>query len=145
MKRAHETGQIIARPHGLTVVSVDELTEVDVGDWEGRTWEDIAQTEHDAHHRFVTDPGNYGYRGGENLSQVRERVVPAMGRLMTSNVGRQIVVVGHNVVNRVYLAELLGVPLAKARGIDQDNCGVNVIRYRDGRAKASWLNRLRPR
>ena len=39
--RAVETAQMIAAPHGLTPVPVDPLHEVDVGNWEGRSWVDI--------------------------------------------------------------------------------------------------------
>ncbi len=43
-------------------------------------------------------------------------------------------------MNRVLLASLLEMPLAKARGIDQDNCGVNVLRYRTGHAQVLTMN-----
>ena len=74
----------------------------------------------------MRDPANHGYAGGENFQQVQRRVLPAVMELMAAPSGSLILIVGHNVVNRVLLATLLDVPLAKARGIDQDNCGVNV-------------------
>ena len=88
----------------------------------------------------VTDPATNGYAGGENLEQVRQRALPALEELMQRHLGQLILVVCHNVVNRVVLATLLDVPLANARGIDQDNCGVNVIRLRDGQLKVMTTN-----
>ena len=140
LRRARETAERIAAPHGLDVTPVEELTEVDVGDWEEMSWERIEQDYPDEHHRFMTDPATHGYLGGEDLSQVLDRVAPAMERLLAGSLGREIVVVGHNVVNRVYLASLLALPIAKARGIYQDNCGVNVIRHRRGRTKTLTTN-----
>jgi broad specificity phosphatase PhoE len=140
LARAWETAQIIAQPHGLAVQRVDQLQEVDVGRWEGRSWQEIARLEPDAHRRFVTDPEKHGYAGGENLAQVRERVIPCMERVMHANLGKAILVVAHNVVNRTLLATMLQLPVARARGIAQDNCGVNVIRFRDGNMKLLTAN-----
>jgi broad specificity phosphatase PhoE len=49
-------------------------------------------------------------------------------------------VVGHNVVNRVFLAHLLGTPLSKARRVSHDNCGVSIVRYRDSGMRVITLN-----
>ena len=139
LQRAVETATLIAEPHQLTPSPVPPLHEVNVGRWEGKSWVDIEQEEPEAYHNFVTDPATHGYAGGENLTEVQQRVVPAFEELCQNHLGKILLVVGHNVVNRVLLATLLHVPLAKARGIDQDNCGVNIIRYREGQIKASAL------
>ena len=54
---------------------------------------------------------------------------------MNSHSGQCILIVGHNVVNRTLLAGMLQLPIARARGISQDNCGVNVLRFREGQLK----------
>jgi broad specificity phosphatase PhoE len=138
--RAVQTASIIATPHGLEPIHVAPLHEVDVGRWEGRSWVDIEREEPEAYQRFVTDPSQHGYAGGENLGQVRDRVMPAIEQLLATHLGQIILVVGHNVVNRVLLATLLQIPLARARGVDQDNCGVNVIRYRHAQMKVLTVN-----
>jgi broad specificity phosphatase PhoE len=88
----------------------------------------------------MTDPAVHGYGGGENLGQVLARVEPVIERLTKANLGRGVVIVAHNVVNRVYLAARLGIPLARAREIVQDNGGVNVIRYHQGVAQVLAVN-----
>jgi broad specificity phosphatase PhoE len=138
--RARQTAEIIAAPHGLTVGIVDELIEIDVGQWEGRSWEEIAQTDAAAYRLFTADAAIHPYLGGENMTMVLDRVLPAMERLMAENLGRLIVVVAHNVVNRVWLAHLLGLPLARYRSVVQDNCAISLIEYRQGRAKPLWIN-----
>ena len=138
--RARQTAEAIAEPHGLGVRPVDELIEVDVGQWEGRAWDEIERTDPEAYRAFMTDPAAHGYLGGESLQSVDARVVPAFKRLMADNLGRVVVIVAHNVVNRAYLADLMGIPLARYRTIPQDNCGVNLLRYRNGRTKAVSVN-----
>jgi broad specificity phosphatase PhoE len=100
--RARETAEIVAGPHALRVTTSDELVEVDVGRWEMRSWVDIAREEPEAYQRFQEDPGLHGYAGGENMREVQIRTTPALTALMSAHAGEQIVVVGHNVVNRAY-------------------------------------------
>lgn len=140
LSRAVETAEAIAAPHGLTVSRVAEFIECDVGAWEGLSWAEVAAASPDEHRRFLADPAAHSYAGGESLRQVFERAAPALDRLLRGGTGRTIVVVAHNVVNRVVLAPLLGVPLSLARGIPQANCGINVLRHGGGRTKLLTLN-----
>lgn len=138
--RSRQTAEHIASLHSLPIEEIAELNECDVGLWEGRSWVEIEQSEPDAYRRFVADPATHGYGGGENLGQVLARVQPAIERLLRSNLGQGIVIVAHNVVNRVYLTDRLGIPLSRAREITQDNGGVNVIRYRHGTSQVLTVN-----
>jgi broad specificity phosphatase PhoE len=138
--RARQTAEAIAAPHALSVELVQDLIEVDVGQWEGRSWDEIEKTDPEAYRLFTTDAGVHPYLGGENLGTVQARVIPALRQLMAHNLGRLVLAVGHNCVNRVYLAHLLGMPLAHYRSVPQDNCGLNLVRYRHGRVKLVTLN-----
>jgi len=140
LSRAMETAVCIAKPHALAVREVAELREVDVGRWENRSWVEIETTEPEAHRRFMEDASTYGYPEGENMTEVLARVGPAMESLLRAHGGQQIAIVGHNVVNRVFLAHVLGVPLSQARRITHDNCGVSVVRYREGGLRLLTLN-----
>jgi broad specificity phosphatase PhoE len=138
--RARQTAEAIAAHHRLAVQRVDALIECDVGQWEGRSWPDIEQSEPEAYRQFTTNPYEYGYRGGENLGQLEERVAPVFARLLADHPGQRIVVVAHNVVNRVYLGGLLQVAASKRRGVPQENCGINLIRGEAGQASLLTLN-----
>lgn len=138
--RARQTAESIARGRHLKVQPVGDLIEVDIGRWEGLSWEEVERTDPEAYRRFMADASTNPYLGGEDLSTVQARVIPAVERLMAQNAGRLIVAVAHNVVNRAYLAHLLRMPLAHYRSIPQDNCGVNLLRSQNGRIKVVTLN-----
>jgi len=140
LRRARETAQLIAAPHGVSIESRPELVEVDVGVWENRSWTEISQTEPEAFQRFLNDAGNHGYAGGENLTQVLQRAQPFFDQILPANLGRCIAVVGHNVVNRVWLSHVLGLPLSRSRFMLQDNCCLNLIRFRHNEAVVATLN-----
>ena len=131
MKRARETARLIARPHQRDVGVLETITECDVGHWEGRDWDSIMRDDPDAYQRFMEDPSRNGYPEGESYGDVLERVGPVLDDVLRQYRGQSVVVVAHNIVNRVYVARLMGWPLAQAREIRQDNTGINVIRGRD--------------
>ena len=140
--RARQTAEAIALPHRLPIEVVDDLTEVDVGVWDGLGWDEVQRNDPEAYRLFMADASVHPYLGGENLTTVQNRVVPALEKLMADNVGRTIVAVAHNIVNRTYLAHLLQLPLVDFRTIPQDNCGINMLRWRDGRVKLVSVNTL---
>ena len=62
--RAVQTATIVAKPHGVTPVSLPDLTECDVGRWEGLDWQTIRYLDAEGYQRFHNDPAAFGYRGG---------------------------------------------------------------------------------
>jgi broad specificity phosphatase PhoE len=131
MKRARETADVIAQPHQIKASVLDNISECDVGRWEGRDWDSIMQDDAEAYSRFIDDPGIHGYPDGESYQDVLDRVGTPIDDLLATHRGQTVALVAHNIVNRVYLARLMGWPISRAREIRQDNTGINVIRGRD--------------
>ncbi|MBI3465829.1 MAG: histidine phosphatase family protein [Planctomycetes bacterium] len=140
LRRATQTAEMIAASHGLAIETVPALAECDVGRWEGLDWETIARQEPEAYRQFHADPAEYDYGGGENLADVHRRAAPALDALLAQSAGQVVMAVSHQVVNRTYLASLLGLPLRQARSIRQDNGGVNLLRRRAGKVELITLN-----
>lgn len=139
--RAMQTARAVGLPHGLAPVPVPQLIEGDVGRWEGLTWDEAAARDPDIHARFMADPGMVPYPDGESFYEVGLRATAAIAELIASHRGGRIAVVGHNILNRAYLAPLLGLPIEKARGIRQANAGINVIEVEpEGRSVLITLN-----
>jgi phosphoserine phosphatase len=138
--RAAQTARIVAAPHGLEPTPLKALTECDVGRWEGLDWHQVRYFDAEAYRRFMADPAANGYPDGENFRQVHQRASAAFEELIRRHPGRTVLVVSHHVVNRTYLAGLLGLPLDQARVVSLDNCGISVV-TRDGDATSvSTLN-----
>jgi broad specificity phosphatase PhoE len=77
---------------------------------------------------------------GEPLTQVHRRASVALDNLLVAHAGRSILVVGHYLVNRVYLAGLMGLAPQQAELVPLDNCGISVV-VRDGdRTAVRMLN-----
>jgi len=142
MLRARQTAEAIARELSLTADVEAELHECDVGVWEGLDWQTIRERYPDEHRRFVENPAENPYHGGESYGDVLRRVKGPVERLLQAHAGESIAVVAHNVVNRVYLAHLAGIDLRLAPRIAQANGCVNLIRHRAGQTELITLNAL---
>jgi phosphoserine phosphatase len=118
-------------PHGLTPQSLEALTECDVGRWEGLDWQTIRALDSEGYQRLHANPAEFGYPGGESFGDVHNRVKRALDELLNSHAGESILAVGHYIVNRTYLAGLLGLMPDQANQVTLDNCGISVV-VRDG-------------
>jgi broad specificity phosphatase PhoE len=94
-------------------------------------WQTIRALDAEGFQRFHANPAEFGYPGGESLHDVHKRVTPAINELLEIHAGESILVVAHHVVNRAYLAGLLGLALDQANQVTLDNCGISVV-VRDG-------------
>ena len=140
LRRTVQTAEIVAEPHGRPVQRVEGLIECDVGRWEGLSWDAISQQDREHWEAFEADPGMVSYAGGESYYGVQCRVVPAIEQLLHDQAAGDLAIVTHNIVARVYVAHLLGLPIAKARDVRNDNCGISLIAMDDGKAKLLTLN-----
>jgi broad specificity phosphatase PhoE len=131
MLRAVQTASIVAAPHGLAPQPLADLIECDVGRWEGLDWASIRYLDAENYHRFMANPAENGYPGGESFAQVHCRVAPVMEKLLLEHTGESVLIVAHHIVNRTYLAGLLGLTPDQARQVTLDNCGISVV-VRDG-------------
>lgn len=142
MIRARETAEAIAQPHQIQTQALSSLVECSVGSWEGMDWESIKQRDPEASRLFLEDPSIHPYLGGESYTDVLQRVRPVFQDLLESHRGESIVVVAHNVVNRVYLADLLGIELRRAKDLRQQNACVNLIAFEPTRTSVVTMNSI---
>ncbi len=138
--RAVQTAAIVAGPHGLTPQPLEALVECDLGQWEGLDWPTIRRHDPESYQRFHASPARFGYPGGETFARVHERAAGAIEELLRQHAGEALLVVAHHVVNRTYLAGLLGLPLDQARQVTLDSCGISVVVRQGEQTAVTTLN-----
>lgn len=136
--RARHTAEIIA-PY-LSPMALDTLRECNVGHWEGLDWETIRTAHADHYAKYMDDPATHGYPGGETFADVLARTSPAFHELFQKHRGQAFLVVSHHVVNRTYLAAILGLPKEAGRAVSLDNCGVSVVVQTADRTRVKMWN-----
>lgn len=66
LRRAMDTAEPISEKTGLKLCLQDELREIDFGNWEGKSPEEVDREFHDEYLRWLTDPGWNAPTGGQN-------------------------------------------------------------------------------
>lgn len=141
LERSCYCAELIASAHGLKVIKQASLRELDIGDWEGRTWADLQERSPDDWRARLQDLVNFQVPGGESLQDTASRVRPVIGKILVDHPGRDIAVVAHGGVNRIVLLDAIGAPLAQAFSIEQDYGCLNIIDYFvDGGSVVKLLN-----
>jgi broad specificity phosphatase PhoE len=113
LRRAFETAEIVAAPHGLEPRAVEALREVDVGSWQALTRAEV-EGRFPAQYARWLDFGQ-GWDDGETYEEMARRVVQALLELAASHERERILAVTHGGPIRAALAFADGVPYAEAR------------------------------
>ncbi|HZP73212.1 MAG TPA: histidine phosphatase family protein [Gaiellaceae bacterium] len=113
LSRARETAEIIAARLGLSVTTDARLREVDVGDWSGRLWSEIEQSDPLALERW--HGGLKAWNGGESYEEMGARVVAAVVELAARHQGETVLVVSHGGSMRACRASAAGLAYHESR------------------------------
>ena len=125
----------------LHVESTRGLRELNLGVWDGLTYDHISRHFPQELEQRQQDLTGFKVRGGESLSELAERVIPVFEKIIEKHVNKRICVVGHGGVNRVLLSRVLGAPLDYIFRIAQDHACLNIIDvYPDGTPVIKTVN-----
>lgn len=139
--RCRSGAQLLAASHDLEVQVDAQLRELNIGDWEGKTWSELQAQYPQEWQARLDDIVNYQVPQGESLSDLAARVRPVIARIVAAHCGEEVVVVAHGGVNRVILLEAIGAPLDRLFAIEQSYGCLNIIDYyADGNAVVQLLN-----
>ncbi len=141
LKRSLKGAAIIGAPLGLEPSPVEELRELALGRWEGLTREEAVKKFPEEASFTFADLATSKVQGGENLIDLRERVLPALNEIISANSGNPVCIVAHGGVNRVVLSDAMGLDLENFFRFEQDYGCLNIIDYHpDGIKVVKLLN-----
>ena len=123
--RAVQTAEPLARRYGVRVETDDRLRELDFGDFEGRTYEEIEREQPEVFREWMTSPTTVRFPNGESYADLRERATVALDELRLRHTAA--VVVTHGGVIRAGLAGWLELPDHAIFRLDQRYCGVTIV------------------
>ncbi len=109
-RRAVDTARAIATAHNLDVTILDGLRELDFGELEGRSYDEIATSQPELFEQWMRAPTTVRFPGGEAYDDLRARTLEAVSGLRQMYGGDLVVAVTHGGVIRAVLAEVLGMP-----------------------------------
>jgi alpha-ribazole phosphatase len=126
LRRSRDTAAIIAGGCGMEPVVREEFNEIDMGEWEGRSFEEVKEKYPDEFEARGADLLNYRVAGGESFLDVQERSMKALEEILGRTAG-DVVIVTHSGVKRSMLACLEGMSMQESFRRPQDYCSVDVV------------------
>jgi len=139
LKRAIQTARTVALGHQVQVVPCEELREMDFGDLEGLTFDEMKRQVPEFNWWTARDP-DMAFPGGESVRQLAARVHRFAVRLEGYTDTDTVVVVAHGGALRALVCQLLGLNLKHWWQMALDSCSVTVIDSHAGWALLSVLN-----
>jgi broad specificity phosphatase PhoE len=133
LRRARETAEAVALPHGLDVIELPELREVDVGSWEGLTRDEAESRFPDGFRRWLA--GGTGWEDGETYAEMSRRVLAVVERIASDHEGGRILIVSHGGPIRAIHGAALGMDVEAYRRIRpvEPNARLSAVWVEDGR------------
>ncbi len=140
MQRCIETARPIAEACSCPQQVLDSFNDIDYGAWLGKTHQEVRESSPDAYRQWRTSPELAQIPGGESLKEVAARIADGLGLVLERYSSDTVVLVGHDVTNRVLLLQALGLPLAAFWRLAQDPCGISEILWINNTAKLIRMN-----
>jgi broad specificity phosphatase PhoE len=129
LSRAKETARICAAATGARLVTDERLRELDFGDAEGLTRQEMDVRFPDAARDFLRDPVRHHLPGGEDPVRAAHRFTSCLRDIAERHPTGRVLVVAHSTVIRLTLCSLIGVELSRYRRLFPalGNCALTEI------------------
>lgn len=141
LQRCVVTGGRVAEACSIPASVHEGMGDIDYGDWQMRTHEEIEREAPEAYRLWRRAPHLVRFPGGESLQDVVARTANALRLVLDRHAGETVVLVGHDSVNRALLLQLLDQPLSAYWKLAQDPCALNEVEVlADGDVKVGFIN-----
>lgn len=140
LERAMESAEPTARAKGLEILIAPEMLELDFGEWNGATFEQLRAdprwAEWNKFRSVVRMPG------GEAMSEVENRVITFIERTHAQNPTGVFAVFSHGDAIRAGLCYFLGMPLDLLPRVEVEPASVSMVQLGPDGPRVLGVNRL---
>lgn len=140
LSRALDTAQAIAGRHQVQVRVDDDLREIDAGDLDGLSLDELGVKYSDFWQEWRRGTGTFRMPGGESLGELQDRAWRAIERIRQGTTQGTVVVVAHTFVVLSVICRALGLDLANIRRLRQDVGGFSILDFGQRGASLVALN-----
>jgi probable phosphoglycerate mutase len=140
LDRTMDTAQHLARQINLTIQIVEEVVEIDFGDWTGMAFDDIRKDSRWEH--FNSFRSGTRIPGGETMLEVQDRFVGWMEAVRRQHAGERVIVVSHGDPIRAAVLYYSGLHIDMFNRLDISLTSVNAINVDDNQARILTFNNV---
>ena len=141
LRRARQTAELISRPHNMPIIIDDSVHELDHGELEGLTFNEIKENYGEFLTRWRSEPADIRVPGGERLADVSERAWNGLTEIVKRHPeAERILIVSHNFPILGIVCRVTGTHLNSYRSFHIDPCGITRLAYDEGRWNLTEVN-----
>jgi broad specificity phosphatase PhoE len=140
--RARSTARIINEHHQAPVLIEPGLMEMDQGDFEGLTFQELKACEKGFLQRWLSDPASVQMPNGESFVEVQQRAWKVIEGIIAQSA--PALVVSHNFTIAAILCKIKNISLSQFRKVCVDTASRTVIKFENGAASIELFNRTEP-
>jgi broad specificity phosphatase PhoE len=138
--RALQTAHVLGHALGLTVQTEAGLSEIGVGAWEGRYWDDLGDDP--SRRQYYSHPSEARPPGGETFHEVQSRAIAVVNRILEQRARGTFILVSHADVIRSIIAHSLDLQPRQTRAMRIDHTSLTGISLSPGPPALLFLNYL---
>jgi len=136
--RAQSTARFINEHHHAPVSIEPGLMEMDQGDFEGLTFQELLACEKDFLKQWLSDPASVRIPNGESFLEVQTRAWKVIEGIFEKS--GNALVVSHNFTIAAILCKIKDISLSRFREVCVETASRTIIRYDNGTASIELFN-----
>ena len=140
LRRARETASAIAEFHQVPVQVEPDLAELDVGEMDGLTFEQMRSRYGDILREWMRDAGPVKMPKGESLEELQERAWAAIQRILQKHPEGTVIVVSHNFAIVTIICRAIALALCDFRRLGLSVASISVLDFTEQGARLVLLN-----
>lgn len=138
LTRAYETAQAIVRFHDMDINIERDLRELNHGDFESLTLQELKENHSLFIKQWMEDPGSVVMPNGESLSQVQIRVWDVIRNIIETS--KDTLVVSHGMAIMTILCKIKNLSLSQGRQVFVDMASKTVVEFENGQGIVTLFN-----
>ena len=142
LERCLETAEAIAQHHKVKIQTDDELSEVDYGDWQGRTMKSLYGSK--GWQKLKARPADFRFPNGETIREAQTRGIGAIERIRSRHKDGAVVVCSHADMIRLAVAGYLGLGIDLYDRITVAPASITTLNLSDGTPRLLNLSEAGP-
>ena len=107
-ERTIETAKLIIEKRNLAINTNEDLREINLGEWEGKTLDEIKDFYPEQYKYFWENPALYEPIGGETFEQLINRAIKVLNYIISKHINGSILVITHSVILKSLLMHVKG-------------------------------------
>ena len=138
--RTKNTVLEISKLNSIDIIEVENLKEINFGDFEGMTFNEIKESYPNEFQNMIDDGYDYKYPNGEGLIDTYKRVCREIDKIIKYSEGKTVLICSHGGTIRNIISYLITGSYKHHWNFKIDNASVTIIEIQDNFAVMNKLN-----